>query len=45
VIGTVPSFETGLLWPAFMAAFGDVFGVVTTALWLLRRLARAARRR
>lgn len=27
VTGTVLSFELGLLWPEFMARFGDVFGV------------------
>ena len=27
VTGTILSFELGLLWPAFMAAFGDVFGL------------------
>ena len=27
VTGTVLSFELGLLWPSFMAAFGDVFGL------------------
>jgi cytochrome bd ubiquinol oxidase subunit I len=27
VTGTILSFELGLLWPAFMAKFGDVFGV------------------
>ena len=31
VTGTVLSFEMGLLWPAFMAAFGDVFGVAFAA--------------
>jgi cytochrome d ubiquinol oxidase subunit I len=31
VTGTVLSFELGLLWPAFMAAFGDVFGVAFAA--------------
>ena len=25
--GTILSFEMGLLWPGFMAAFGDVFGL------------------
>src|SRR5262245_2614122 len=27
VTGTILSFEFGLLWPEFMAAFGDVFGI------------------
>jgi cytochrome d ubiquinol oxidase subunit I len=27
VTGTILSFELGLLWPAFMATFGDVFGL------------------
>src|SRR5262245_51088456 len=27
VTGTILSFEMGLLWPAFMATFGDVFGL------------------
>src|SRR4051794_24537460 len=27
VTGTILSFEFGLLWPAFMATFGEVFGV------------------
>jgi cytochrome bd ubiquinol oxidase subunit I len=27
VTGTILSFEMGLLWPQFMATFGDVFGV------------------
>jgi cytochrome d ubiquinol oxidase subunit I len=27
VTGTILSFELGLLWPNFMATFGDVFGV------------------
>ena len=27
VTGTILSFELGLLWPAFMANFGDVFGL------------------
>ena len=27
VTGTVLSFEFGLLWPAFMGRFGEVFGV------------------
>jgi cytochrome bd ubiquinol oxidase subunit I len=27
VTGTILSFELGLLWPEFMASFGDVFGV------------------
>ncbi|MEX1143036.1 MAG: cytochrome ubiquinol oxidase subunit I [Thermoleophilaceae bacterium] len=27
VTGTILSFELGLLWPAFMAAFADVFGL------------------
>jgi cytochrome d ubiquinol oxidase subunit I len=27
VSGTILSFELGLLWPGFMAAFGDVFGL------------------
>ncbi|HEY6758713.1 MAG TPA: cytochrome ubiquinol oxidase subunit I [Baekduia sp.] len=27
VTGTILSFEFGLLWPAFMARFGDVFGL------------------
>jgi len=31
VTGTVLSFELGLLWPAFMARFGDVFGVAFAA--------------
>jgi cytochrome bd ubiquinol oxidase subunit I len=31
VTGTVLSFELGLLWPNFMAAFGDVFGVAFAA--------------
>jgi cytochrome d ubiquinol oxidase subunit I len=31
VTGTVLSFELGLLWPEFMAAFGDVFGVAFAA--------------
>ncbi len=31
VTGTVLSFELGLLWPAFMAMFGDVFGVAFAA--------------
>ena len=25
--GTILSFEMGLLWPEFMATFGDVFGL------------------
>jgi cytochrome bd ubiquinol oxidase subunit I len=28
VTGTVLSFEFGLLWPEFMARFGDVFGIL-----------------
>src|SRR3954447_11745990 len=28
VTGTVLSFEFGLLWPQFMARFGDVFGIL-----------------
>jgi cytochrome bd ubiquinol oxidase subunit I len=31
VTGTVLSFELGLLWPNFMATFGDVFGVAFAA--------------
>jgi cytochrome d ubiquinol oxidase subunit I len=31
VTGTVLSFELGLLWPAFMATFADVFGVAFAA--------------
>ena len=27
VTGTILSFEMGLLWPGFMSAFGDVFGL------------------
>src|ERR1700742_2336255 len=27
VTGTILSFEFGLLWPGFMAAFGNVFGL------------------
>ena len=27
VTGTILSFELGLLWPEFMAAYGDVFGL------------------
>src|ERR1700741_4773443 len=27
VTGTILSFELGLLWPAFMANFGEVFGL------------------
>ncbi len=27
VTGTILSFELGLLWPAFMSSFGDVFGL------------------
>src|SRR5215813_3536976 len=27
VTGTILSFELGLLWPGFMAAFGEVFGL------------------
>src|SRR6059058_2460754 len=27
VTGTILSFEFGLLWPGFMAAFGSVFGL------------------
>ena len=27
VTGTILSFELGLLWPGFMASFGDVFGL------------------
>jgi cytochrome d ubiquinol oxidase subunit I len=27
VTGTILSFELGMLWPEFMAAFGDVFGL------------------
>ena len=27
VTGTILSFEFGLLWPEFMASFGDVFGL------------------
>ena len=27
VTGTILSFELGLLWPEFMATFGDVFGI------------------
>jgi cytochrome d ubiquinol oxidase subunit I len=27
VTGTVLSFEFGLLWPEFMARFGDAFGI------------------
>jgi cytochrome d ubiquinol oxidase subunit I len=30
VTGTILSFELGLLWPAFMAEFGDVFGLAFT---------------
>src|SRR4051812_6186330 len=26
VTGTILSFELGMLWPGFMAAFGEVFG-------------------
>ena len=27
VTGTILSFELGMLWPNFMATFGDVFGL------------------
>jgi cytochrome d ubiquinol oxidase subunit I len=27
VTGTILSFELGLLWPSFMATFGEVFGL------------------
>jgi cytochrome bd ubiquinol oxidase subunit I len=27
VTGTILSFELGLLWPEFMATFGEVFGI------------------
>ena len=27
VTGTILSFEMGLLWPEFMATFGEVFGL------------------
>ena len=27
ITGTILSFEFGLLWPEFMASFGDVFGI------------------
>jgi cytochrome d ubiquinol oxidase subunit I len=30
VTGTILSFELGLLWPEFMATFGDVFGIAFT---------------
>jgi cytochrome d ubiquinol oxidase subunit I len=30
VTGTILSFELGLLWPQFMASFGDVFGIAFT---------------
>jgi len=30
VTGTILSFELGMLWPAFMARFGNVFGVAFT---------------
>src|SRR5207244_5447372 len=30
VTGTILSFELGLLWPAFMARYGAVFGVAFT---------------
>jgi cytochrome bd ubiquinol oxidase subunit I len=30
VTGTILSFELGLLWPAFMASFGNVFGLAFT---------------
>ncbi len=30
VTGTILSFELGLLWPEFMASFGDVFGIAFT---------------
>jgi len=30
VTGTILTFELGLLWPGFIAAFGDVFGVAFT---------------
>src|SRR6185312_5115931 len=30
VTGTILSFELGLLWPNFMATFGDVFGLAFT---------------
>jgi cytochrome bd ubiquinol oxidase subunit I len=30
VTGTILSFEMGLLWPNFMATFGDVFGLAFT---------------
>jgi cytochrome bd-type quinol oxidase subunit 1 len=30
VTGTILSFECGLLWPNFMASFGEVFGVAFT---------------
>lgn len=30
VSGTILSFELGLLWPGFMAEFGDVFGLAFT---------------
>src|SRR5918996_1613299 len=31
VTGTILSFELGLLWPNFMATFGDVFGLAFAA--------------
>ena len=39
VTGTILSFELGLLWPNFMATFGDVFGlgVRPRGLLVLRR--------
>ena len=39
VTGTILCFEMGLLWPGFMSAFGDVFGLGLRArgLFLLRR--------
>ena len=39
VTGTILSFELGLLWPEFMATFGDVFGLAfgSGGLLLLRR--------
>ena len=35
VTGTILSFEMGLLWPGFMATFGDVFGLGVRARGLL----------
>ena len=36
VTGTILSFEFGLLWPNFMATFGDVFGIAFGHLVLRR---------